>query len=306
MLRLPAHAARALSPAPLAFVACATAGFALALQAGLIGLPLFLILSSWSAKYAFILLESTAHGLPPPVLSIEMVNPFDERRPLGALLVVATVVGLLGAVRSTVGEAPAVALAAVAIALAPASLAVLAIEGDPFRALHPGACATVARRLGGAYPALAVAAGSAVLGATALARANVPTAATLGASLLLLFAWSTALGGALHDRRDELGLDAVVAPERTAVRDRAVEQREFDREVDEIYGLVRARRIDAAWGATERWLARNRDPQSWWALLERAEQWEDARIAARLRRELLARLHPDDPTARSLRDRGER
>lgn len=306
MLRLAIHAARAAAPAPLLFVACATAGFALALQAGLIGLPLLALLASWSAKYAFVLLEATAHGQPPPVLSIEMVNPFDEWRPLGALFVAGVIVGVAGVVRSTFGPAPALAVSAAALALAPASLAVLAIEGDAFRALHPGACVDVARRLGGAYVVVTIAAAGAALLTSSLARTSIPLSATIGAGLLLLFGWATMLGGALHDRRDALGLDTVVAPEREAARARAGEQRDFDRDVDAIYALVRARRIEAAWQMTERWLAANRDAHAWAALLERASQWEDPRIAARLRRELLARLHPDDPARRSLQDRDER
>ena len=91
---------RTFSVVPLVFVATATAGGALALAPALLGSPLFLvfalplllILASWTVKYALALIDHGARGLPPPVLSVEMVNPVNGR-PLAALLLVAAGLG---------------------------------------------------------------------------------------------------------------------------------------------------------------------------------------------------------------------
>lgn len=284
------HSARAFGPVPLVFVACATGGFALAMRAGLLGLPLYAILVSWTAKYWFVLLESSAHGLPPPVLSIERVNPFDEWRPLAALLIVASVAGVLALVAPTAGRSVTLALGAIALALAPASFGLLAVDGSLFRALNPVACLTIARVLRATYVALVVVAISFVALVAALDRADVPFVVTTAAALLLFLAYATLLGGALHEHRLELGLEAIAAPERAVAREHEERQREFDLAAEAIYGSVRARQLDAAWRAVQGWLASHRDPDDWAALLERAERWEDPRIADGLRRELVARL----------------
>lgn len=61
----------------------------LAARAGLMGLPLALILLSWFFKYAFVLLDHTTDGVrEPPVLSVEMINPVSEHRSLVLLIMV--------------------------------------------------------------------------------------------------------------------------------------------------------------------------------------------------------------------------
>ncbi|MEJ0008541.1 MAG: hypothetical protein WDM77_19805 [Steroidobacteraceae bacterium] len=52
-------------------------------QAGVLGIPLALILVSWFFKYCFVLLDAVVAGHEElPVLSVEMLNPVDEQRPL--------------------------------------------------------------------------------------------------------------------------------------------------------------------------------------------------------------------------------
>jgi hypothetical protein len=288
--RLLSHAARAFAPVPLVLVACTTAGLALALNAGLLGIPLLAILVSWFAKYAFVLLESTADGRPAPVLSVEMVNPWDERRPVVALLVVAAVIGLLGAVRSALGEAPAAVLAAVALALAPASLVVLAFGGTALRAVDPRACLAVVRGLGVLYPVLVVLGWLCALALATLEQHGARLATIAGAQGLVL-AYAALLGGAVHERRLELDYEPLESPERQVER----AARDHDRRVDELaerlYGLVRARRPEVAWNEAERWLASGgRRPEDHAALLAHADHWEDRRIAERLDRDLVTRL----------------
>src|SRR5712664_581977 len=55
----------------------------LAAKAGLMGLPLAVILTSWFFKYAYILFDHTVRGFDePPTLDIQMMNPLSEQRPL--------------------------------------------------------------------------------------------------------------------------------------------------------------------------------------------------------------------------------
>lgn len=290
-MRFLSHAARAWSIVPLLLVACTTGGLMLARHAGLLGLPLLAILASWFAKYAFVLLESTANGRPPPVFAIEMANPWDERRPLGALLVVATVVGVLALVRSVAGDGAASIGTALALVLAPASLAVLAIDGTPFRALDPTACLRVVRGIGlAAYSALVV--GAWLLVAAAVMLVSIlPAALGVAAALLLVLTYAALLGGAIHARRLELGFEPIVSPERDAARAARERARELDGLAERLYGLVRARRPELAWQEAEQWLAASGhsiDDRT--ALLARADRWEDVAIAERLRRDTVTRL----------------
>src|SRR5580704_11903486 len=69
---------------------------AIAFNAGVLGIPLALILISWFFKYAYILFDHTARGFDePPVLDIQMMNPVDEQRPLGQVLILCIVGALL-------------------------------------------------------------------------------------------------------------------------------------------------------------------------------------------------------------------
>src|SRR6202789_4748900 len=67
--------------------------FDIAVKAGLVGIPLALLVTSWFFKYAYILFDHTVRGFDePPTLDIQMMNPIDEQRPLGQVLIL----GLLG------------------------------------------------------------------------------------------------------------------------------------------------------------------------------------------------------------------
>src|SRR5471032_912880 len=60
----------------------------IAARAGLVGIPLGLLLFSWFFKYAYILFDHTVRGFDePPTLDIEMVNPVNEQRPLGQVAI---------------------------------------------------------------------------------------------------------------------------------------------------------------------------------------------------------------------------
>src|ERR1700688_2998441 len=60
----------------------------IAAKAGLMGIPMALILTSWFFKYAYILFDHTVRGFDePPTLDIQMLNPLDEQRPLAQAVI---------------------------------------------------------------------------------------------------------------------------------------------------------------------------------------------------------------------------
>src|SRR5690242_7647088 len=157
------------------------------MHAGLPGIPLAAILVSWFFKYCFVVLDAALAGHDElPVLSVEMVNPFDEQRPLGVgLLIVAAAMCVLAA-KIYVGVAAALALAIALGLLLPASIAVLGITGNLFLAAWPPRLFELLRGLGWDYVLLNVS----ILVAAAIAYApqqlDMPTWAAL-AALQLLF-----------------------------------------------------------------------------------------------------------------------
>jgi hypothetical protein len=112
-----------------------------------------------------------------------------------------------------------------------------------------------------------------------------------GLAQLCLFALASALGGAVYERRHELGLEAWEAPERRAALVDAAELRTRSHLVDEVYALVRVRDLPAAWRRLDAGLrSATAAPELYRWFRDRAAAWEDRRIADRLTSELVARL----------------
>ena len=113
------------------------------------GIPLGLLLFSWFFKYCFVILDSVVAGDDePPVLSIEMVNPISEQRPLvlAALILVAgmAVTALQMRFGSTVGFGAVLVLTWVL----PANIAVLGYTRNVAKAIWPPALFTLIRSPG--------------------------------------------------------------------------------------------------------------------------------------------------------------
>jgi hypothetical protein len=81
------HIAIPLRTAPLLLIGTFSVLLVLAAKAGIVGIPLGLIVLSWFTKYSFVLMDHLAEGVvEPPVLSTEMLNPLSEQRPMIMLL----------------------------------------------------------------------------------------------------------------------------------------------------------------------------------------------------------------------------
>jgi hypothetical protein len=290
LVRVARYLLRPLAGPPLVFVAIVSPLLALAVALGLAGLLLLLVLVSWIWAYAYLLVDYTARGLPAPVLAFEMATPWHEPRPLAQLLVLLIAAGLGGWLDRHGARPAAIAVALFTIASFPASLAVLAVEGDLGRAVSPPALLGIARGLGLSYLLvclIALAAGWLWLAAAAL----LPRLAWYALGQLAAFSVATTLGGAIYERRAELGLDAWQSPERRAAVVDAAVARAREHVVDEVYALVRARELTAAWDRLrDRLGTPPPDPDTYRWFRDRAAEWPDRRIADRLHAELIRRL----------------
>ncbi len=287
-------------PAPLLLVAAFTAGLALAARAGLVGiLPAFLFVS-WFFKYCFVLSDAMIAGEEePPVLSVEMVNPLDEQRPLVQAVIIAAGWGLASFAGAKFGTAAGALTGGTLLAALPASVAVLTLSGNPFRAVWPVDMAALVRGMGRDYAWILLATlgcGTVLYG---LARAAFPLSVTLAVAQLAFLTLFALLGGAVHENRFALGIPTRTRAERRAERDLQEHTTERKRMLDRSFAHLRLGRAADAWAEIEQWIARHcpdsiqggpRAHEEYPALIESASQWSDPRIADRLASDYLARL----------------
>jgi hypothetical protein len=266
-----------------------------AIQAKFFGIPLALILLSWFFKYAFVLLDHVADGAAePPVLSVEMVNPASEQRPLGLLFLVFAGYSLSGSVAVWLGETAMWGLRMLGLAMLPAVVAVQATTGSVLASLNPLACLDLLRRLGAYYGWILLC----IAGFAGLAKGVVtqwlgvlPLTACIA---LLLYGWLAVfamVGGVLFEQRAQLGFEARYAPERVQARHDAERDRERDRFMDGVFAEWRGGAVHNAWRTIEAHLAGAADAAAeleW--LYERAKTWPDQRLAGRIAMEWVPHL----------------
>ncbi len=212
----------------------------MAAKANFVGIPLALLLASWFFKYAYILFDHTVRGFDePPTLDIQMMNPFDEQRPLGQVAILGLIYGAVKLTESYLGAAVAVGIAIVAALLVPASAGVLGLEGNIIKAANPLEWVRVVRGLGWLYGAVILVIAAYALGITLLWHLELWLPLQIA---IAMFAWLSVfsfLGGALYERRHELGIEAWASPERVAERQREQEMKDAERMATEAYGLMR-------------------------------------------------------------------
>jgi hypothetical protein len=280
-------------PAGLLFIGILAIGFALCSLAGLLGVPMLLVLSACLFTYGYVLLEHVAHGArEPPVLAIEMLNQATEHRPLLQFAILGLGWLALRSVAPRLGAVPTAALEALALAALPASVAVLALDRAFWRAADPLALWQVARALGASYLAIVALALLYGFGLAALSR-YAPLPSWL-LHTIAIYAWLSLfafIGGALFEHRDDLGLEAMYAPERLALRAQAQVERDRDRFLDGVFAQARSGNLRGAWQSIERVLealGHENDCYEW--LHARLAQHEDQRLASRLAQEYIHRL----------------
>jgi hypothetical protein len=297
---------------PLLLVVTFSIGLALASQAGFMGIPLGFILLSWFFKYCFVVLDSIVAGdNEPPVLSIEMVNPISEQRPLALALLIILEGTLVVALQKYAGAAAALCTLIVLTWALPANIAILAVTRNPFHAIWPPTLFVLIKALGRDYV---------VLNAITLVAAGVfywmavhavSIAIALIAMQLMYLLTFALVGGSLFEHRLELGIESRTRQERIAERDAREHEAERRRMLDRAYSGFRVRKPIEGWQEIEAWLrqygqAPPRESQSpdrsggspgdspllveYRAVLEAASKWDDVRAADRLANDLVALL----------------
>jgi hypothetical protein len=298
-----------LRTAPLLLIGTFSVLLVLALRAGILGIPLGLILLSWFSKYSFVLMDHVAEGAAePPVLSIEMVNPLSEQRPLILLLMVIGLFYAANSARHWIGDRGALGLLLVAGAILPAVVAVQGATNTVVQSLNPRRVLGLIVRLRGDYLV--------ILGFIALVWlfARFVLESAIGGVLplvvqvaLIMYAWLAVfalLGGVLFERRVDIGLEDVHTPESLNAGDDdddAPDERARDKEIDRIYAEWRGGAHANAWNTVLGLVGKSSDPVAelrW--LYQRAAQWPDGRLAERLARELLPRLLAQRSTGEAL------
>lgn len=261
-------------------------------QAGLMGIPLAVILTSWFFKYAYILFDHTVRGFDePPTLDIQMLNPLDEQRPLGQVVIVGLIYAAVMFARHTMGPALAVIIAVTAALLLPASVAILGLEGNVLKAAYPVAWLRMAVGLGPMYALVLAIIGAYALLIALLGRWELWLPAQIAIYMFCILSIFSVLGGALYERRNELGLETWASPERTEALQHQRDLRQSEKEVWEAYGQVRAGAHADAWQRLQAWLtARGNAPEDYRWLCGRVADWNDPRYITRLTEEFVDRL----------------
>jgi hypothetical protein len=295
--------------AALVLVITFTLGWVVVFRAGFTGIPLALLLTSWFFKYCFILLDSIVAGAEePPVLSIEMVNPVDEQRPLLQALLIAG--GAWLAIELGALTVPAVGwlTGALLTVMLPASIAVLGMSSNIVRAAWPPELLSLIRGIGRDYILLLLSMVAVAMLTCAALMIGAPywvSTAALQSGLLIIFAL---VGGTLYEHRLELGIEFRSAREQLAERSAREHVSARARMMDTAYAKFRVKKPQEGWQEIQTWLKLHghaNDPTDKLllehrALLATAAAWEDLRPADRLTDDLVELYFARRETGRAL------
>ena len=280
---------------PLVLVATFTVGFFIAIHAGFVGIPLAGILASWFFKYCFVVLDSAVLGHDEvPVLSAEMVNVFDEPRPLGFAAVVLVAVSAVVSVNVYVGTDASLAVAVAFMLLLPAVIAMFSVSGNVFLAVWPPRLLGVVRGLRWDYLFLNVAMLLVGLIAYFLATTHSSLWVTLAVVQLLFLFIVALIGAAMFEHRIDFGLESRSPDERLAERDRRDHTKARQRMIDLAYEQFRVHKPLEGWREIENWLKTHAVGDStlieYHAVFDAACAWDDVRPGDRLANELIGLL----------------
>ena len=249
-------------------------------------------MTSWFFKYAYILFDHTVWGFAePPALDIKMLNPLDEQRPLAQLTILGLIYAAVKLAETRLGSAVGGIVAAAAVLLLPASIAILGLERNILKAVYPLAVARMVRGLGPMYLMVLTVIALYTFGFGLVGKLSLWLPLQIGIGMFAILSVFSALGGALYERRDELGLEAWYSPERTAERASRADLRDSDAKVAEAYGQMRVGSHSNAWAVLQGWLtSRGNQLEDYRWLCDRLGAWSDPRYANRMTGEYVERL----------------
>ncbi|MCH8895067.1 MAG: hypothetical protein IH927_02280 [Proteobacteria bacterium] len=276
-------------------------GLWLSFSAGILGLPLLLLLIPWFAKYLFVILSFAALGRPDvPVLSEELINP-AQARPLFILFLI-LVFGAAYWSAARIGEGAENAVILSAIFLLPAMISVVVISDNPFRSLNPLNLFRLILSLRLDYAGVAIALGLLPVLFPGLLALHLPTPVVIFVLLYWLLIVFRFLGHGLYLNRAELGIQVINAPEIAAAKADRVAATAHKACLDEVHLYSSAGRYDQAYKTVCQHIKEQADTdaaEAWF--LERLLAWENTRVGVRLARGAVSRLLAANDTAAAWR-----
>jgi hypothetical protein len=292
--------------APLILVLILTILWTLFIKLGrFIGIPADFILLSWFFKYCFALLDAVVAGHNDlPVMSVEMVNPVNEQRPLLQAIMVS--LGFIASwwVYHSIAPLAGLGVGAVLLTALPATVALLAISDSWVHAVSPLAIGRVVKGLGWNYVGvLAITLGGA-LAILVLALNLDSLVLILALAQLLFIAMFCYIGGAIFESRVELQLDTRTHGERLAERDERHHADARGAVLDRTYALLRLKRRSEAWANLEAWIRKHcpdTHPFTEYHALQQATcAWDEPIIGDQVTNEYLGKLLANGETGMAL------
>jgi hypothetical protein len=245
----------------------------------------------WLTNYAFHLIDDAANGVREArVASVEMMqNPFlDSRTWVHPFIALA--LGVMHYVRPQWPAWPTLVFGALFF---PASIGACAISSHARDALNPLMMLRVVRGLGAWYTLLvALVAGCVLLGVMLAHLLSIGVVLIASLQLLVLLVYAV-IGGALFERRLELGFEPRISPERAAQRVEAERQNRRQQFIDGLYKDLRVRETPRAVANARQWLGAAQPQElavDLHAILAAGRSWMELREYPRLLQGLLTVL----------------
>jgi hypothetical protein len=269
-------------------------------SASLLGLVAAVIAISWPMKYAYHVLERTAHGhFEPPPMTVELVNPLSQQ-PLKHLVLLLAAFALCYWSEAIVGRWLSALLFMVVLLLQPAVAALIALDDDLLMALDPAALLAVPRACGRDYAI--VTAVPLILGIALYSVADHLAPPVIFALMLYAVIATFHLTGLLlYRHRDALGFEPDLTPERDE-SDRLSRQRAgLNHALDEAYRLAGAHRTRDAIDTLEAGLKRRGDHlEDHIYVHEQIARWPLPELALRHGQILVSKLLRSNRTAEAV------
>jgi hypothetical protein len=238
-------------------------------------IPAFFLLS-WLFKYAYSMLDDAANGLSqPPVLSPEMLGPF-EARPLLQLFLCAIVYKVVALTGGALGSA----ILVIYLLLLPASIGVLGATQDVVAAMNPLALLRTVRALGWYYLLILALIGCYAFAFSFLNRIPMWKGASYALLELAVLSIFSLIGAAMFLRHIQMGFEPRASPEWKAAAAEGERLKRRSQILDEVYGFIRVHDSRRAAEPLRHWLSgldAQQVPQDVRAIMTQVAQWNSDR-----------------------------
>jgi pentatricopeptide repeat protein len=217
---------------------------------GLYGIFASIITQIWVVKYCYVLVEHIADGAhEPPVMSTDMLSPFELRPWVQTAIIVAA-----GVLCVKIGGGAGLVLGCILLALLPASIAVLGVGEPYYQAINPVMLLRLVRGLGPYYPVILVSI-PLYLGLLQLLRSlDVWNLLYHAVALACEISFFALIGGCMYIRRHQLGIEPSRSPERTEARAEAERVKLRARMLDDMFQQARIGKFVDATRPLAKWL----------------------------------------------------